>query len=1443
VRRVLFLAVISCLFSVPAFCAPYLGKEFEFHQPDGSPIAIRVWGDEFYIRAETLDGYSLVRDPVSGFICYAEVNNEGSDFISTGIPYTGQTVEKLKYSGLWPLAQGNGIKKGLRLKHQAVIEKADRNRHLLGRDQLGRILPAPDSDAFSAGSAQAGSPAPLIGEVVGLTLLIQFPDVPATISQADIDNYCNQVGYTGYGNNGSVRDYFYDVSSGNLTYTNYVTVYYTAQHNRSYYTNPNISYGTRASELIQEALLWLDNPSGQNFNFGTISTDGGNYMLAINAFYAGEIDNAWAEGLWPHMSSMYGMFTSNEGVKSGVYQITNIGSSLALGTFCHENGHMICDYPDLYDYGGQSCGAGNYCLMAYGGSAYNPIPPNPYLRDIKGWESVTVFPHLSGVQYFLLSNSNTSYKYLNPDNSKEFFYIDSRTKTGRNSSLPDDGLVIWHIDENGNNDNEQMTPSLHYLVSVEQADGLFHLEYGDNAGESDDLFHAGYKDDFNDTTVPDAKWWNGNDSNLVIRQISDVCSTMSFVYDIVPQPPVAQAGSTSTQINTFVPITLVATDDGLPNPPGVLSYIITSLPTNGSLSDPGAGGITAVPYTVAGNGNQVIYTPTTGYSGLDSFKFKANDGGVPPDGGDSNLATVSVDVDTITVEYQVSASNDDVYAYGSTSQIATTFYLKIGYSPSYGIPYFMSGMRFTNLYIPATTPIVSAHLKIRSYSSYLTRVYGKIQGEDTDNAANFYGRYISGLVKTTASVNWDISTAWLPDTLYSSPDITSVVQEIIDRPGWSPGNALAILYSTRTASGSYRYFSSYDHGSSYAPRLEVTYIRPVTLTTSVAGCGSVTTPGQGVFYYRRGISVPINATPCTSYHFVNWTGTAVTAGKVDDPNSASTTVLMDADHTVQANFAIDQRTLTVSSSGGGSVTQPGIGAFQYAHGTVVDLNAVPSVGCHFVNWTGDTNTIADSNAAVTTITMDANYAIQANFSINQYPVTATSGPNGSIDPQGTIVVNYGDNLCFTAAPNTCYEVNEWYLDGNNVQTGGNYCLNSITANHTVYVTFKTPAFTVTASSDANGSVQPSSAVVNCGASQDFNAIPNFGYQVAEWFVDGNSVQAGGITYTLPSVTANHTVYVTFKELIFVISGYVFEQDGNTPVEGVPIRTDGNDVNTVTDANGFYELWVDYNWSGIVTPQKEGYVFEPNSDTYANVIEDYSDQNYIATLKTFVISGYVFDKDYVTPINDVNVSAENGGGGWTSRYGGGSWLTDANGYYEVVVDYNWSGKVVPAKYAYAFEPNKMEYVNVKSDSNDQDYIGTLLTFTISGHIKNSCDVPIAGVLVDANNGGGQNTTDVNGFYEVWVDYNWSGTVTPTKGHHTFNPGEMVYVDVLADQPDQNYVAHNIYDLDCDGSIGFGDLRIVSENWLDGPDLPGDFYKDEDDIVNFLDFAEFAKHWLE
>ena len=94
-----------------------------------------------------------------------------------------------------------------------------------------------------------------------------------------------------------MRDYFFDVSDGNLTYTNVVTPYFTAANNRSYYTDPSVSFGTRARELITEA---LDQLVAQGFDFSGLSADGSGFIYALNIFYAGPVVNNWSEGLWPH---------------------------------------------------------------------------------------------------------------------------------------------------------------------------------------------------------------------------------------------------------------------------------------------------------------------------------------------------------------------------------------------------------------------------------------------------------------------------------------------------------------------------------------------------------------------------------------------------------------------------------------------------------------------------------------------------------------------------------------------------------------------------------------------------------------------------------------------------------------------------------------------------------------------------------------------------------------------------------------------------------------------------------------------------------------------------------------------------------------------------------------------------------------------------------------
>jgi hypothetical protein len=74
-----------------------------------------------------------------------------------------------------------------------------------------------------------------------------------------------------------------------------------------------------------------------------------------------------------------------------------------------------------------------------------------------------------------------------------------------------------------------------------------------------------------------------------------------------------------------------------------------------------------------------------------------------------------------------------------------------------------------------------------------------------------------------------------------------------------------------------------------------------------------------------------------------------------------------------------QYNLTIDSTCGGVVTKPGEGTFTYFEGKVVRLVARPVTGYFFVEWTGDVATVETVNCFLTTITMNGNYHITADF--------------------------------------------------------------------------------------------------------------------------------------------------------------------------------------------------------------------------------------------------------------------------------------------------------------------------------------------------------------------------------------------------------------------------------------------------------------------------------
>lgn len=497
---------------------PFIEEEFTFTQPDGSTLQVRGTGDQHQARFETLDGFTIIEDPVSGFYHYARPADVGEGLLAAGI----------RAGALDPALLG--LERGLRAGRAEGREVAEAMPGLPRTPSRWEMRRAERRETMRFSEAAPGIlPAPpqrqTVGRFVGLTLLIDFADEPATISRQEVEDFCNQQSYSGFGNSGSVRDYFYDISDQKLEYTNIVVPYYRARHPRSYYTNEQIAQPKRARELIKEA---LDALRAGGFDASGLTSDDRDYVYALNVFYAGTRVNNWAKGLWPHAFHLGSPYALGPGKKIYDYQITDMTQELTLGTFCHENGHMICDFPDLYDYGYESNGAGKFCLMCAGGSgagAKNPAQVGAYLKHAAGWTSQSTL--VQPGQTVTLAAGRNEFAF-HRKSGVEYFVIENRNATGRDSALGASGLAVWHVDELGSNDNEAGSPTLHYECALVQADGLKELESGSDQGDDKDLFRAGHVTTLSDSTVPDCKWWDRSPSGLHLDAIGAAGSTMTF---------------------------------------------------------------------------------------------------------------------------------------------------------------------------------------------------------------------------------------------------------------------------------------------------------------------------------------------------------------------------------------------------------------------------------------------------------------------------------------------------------------------------------------------------------------------------------------------------------------------------------------------------------------------------------------------------------------------------------------------------------------------------------------------------------------------------------------------------------------------------------------------------------------------------------------------------
>ena len=472
------------------------GEFLTFPQERGPEIRLRVLGDEHYARYENADGFTVVYDESVGKFCFADVlaNRLVSTQVPCDQPPPGGLVRHLQES----LAVRQAKVEERRLTHMPPgMEHAEEIVRTFGPNQgllAGRQLS--------------------LGQVRGLTILVNFQDLTSATTRADVEAMLNGANYTQNGNICSVREYFLRVSNGRLDYTNTVVGPFTLSRPRQHYIN----------ELLVEEALDLAVASGVDLNQFDSRNDG--IVDAVNILYAGQ--SVYQGDLWPHNSFFRKQYAA---ARTELYLLTGLGrnpSELSIGTFCHENGHLLCRFPDMYDYGERdgdaldSAGIGYYCLMGAGNHldfGRSPAPVCAYLRDLAGWCDNVVDLNVQG-QYEARHGDYRTVMRFRTSKPNEYFIVENRTRTGFDRALSSSGLAVYHCDIFGSNELQQGSASQHYQCALVQADGRRDLENNSNQGDGSDLFGMAAGLILSHASMPHTREWDGRDSMFSVSDIT-----------------------------------------------------------------------------------------------------------------------------------------------------------------------------------------------------------------------------------------------------------------------------------------------------------------------------------------------------------------------------------------------------------------------------------------------------------------------------------------------------------------------------------------------------------------------------------------------------------------------------------------------------------------------------------------------------------------------------------------------------------------------------------------------------------------------------------------------------------------------------------------------------------------------------------------------------------
>lgn len=479
----LALLLLMLFVGIETHAVPAYPNWFTAKQIDGTEITLRLCGDEHFHYYSTKDGVPVIK--VNNAYYHATLN-ENDNLQSTGVLVHEPNARS--FAELSLVSSADEVMSRIRNVWTARIDKANEARtikHMQSRN-LRRIV---------------GDQTYPKGKKKGIVILVNYADLKmkSTSTRQAWDDQFNKKGYNKNGHIGSVRDYFYDQSYGQLDIDFDVVGPYTVSREWTYYGKQN-QWGAdvHPCQLVSEACR-LANP---DVNFKDYDWNGDGEVDQVFVVYAGySAASGYSEdAIWPHEWHLaYGAPADGsgaitlDGVKIDNYALSSelngtSGSQMdPIGTAVHEFSHCM-GLPDFYDVdnSGTQCmdywdvlDAGCYSGPSWKGEV--PTGYTAYERAFCGWLNYTELNSPTDVTGLAnLGDSAQAYIVYNKGFKNEYFILENR-QSKKWFAYPEGchGMLVIHVDYNKtawNDDRPNGVPG-HPRMTYVPADKSYSRDY------------------------------------------------------------------------------------------------------------------------------------------------------------------------------------------------------------------------------------------------------------------------------------------------------------------------------------------------------------------------------------------------------------------------------------------------------------------------------------------------------------------------------------------------------------------------------------------------------------------------------------------------------------------------------------------------------------------------------------------------------------------------------------------------------------------------------------------------------------------------------------------------------------------------------------------------------------------------------------------------------